>query len=1064
MIAGHDRDARHLISTAAPTRTEWQLAVTGMAISAVIFAIAIPFARAPVPHVPAFVAAYQSALAVNDLVTAVLIFLQFKLAQSRALLAVASAYLFTAILATLHQLTFPGLYADDGLLGAGPQSTVWLYLLWHGTFPLLLIGYALAKGRPGDRANPRSSSAAIAIAILVTTIAAAIVGLATTAGHDSLPVLLSDGEYTTTMNIVVTSVWSISTVALLVMWRRKPHSVLDVWLMVVLFAWICDVGLSAAFNHARFDLGFYLGRIYGLAAASIVLVALLFETGALQAQLMRLIESTRRQAASERARFADQESLFAATVESSIDAIIVQSLDGTILAWNAAAEQLFGYSAEEAIGQNTDVIVPDDRRIEVRQILDQVAQGSRIKHHETVRRRKDGTQVPVSLSVSPIRSASGAVIGASKIARDITETQRTQYALSREIDERQRLFETSLDLILVTDPVGTFVQVSPSVISILGYRPDEMVGQSAQEFIYFDDLESTRDEMRSARRGGEIRNFVSRYIHKDGRVVVLIWMGTWSETARRYYFIGRDMTEMRRAQDALVESEQMARGIIETALDAFIQMDQAGIVRDWNSQAESIFGWSRAEAVGRPLAALIIPEQHRASHASGVRRFLETGDGPLLDNRIEIEAQRRDGSKLTVELSITAFRRRDDTVFNGFLRDMTEKIARESQYRQAQKMEAIGQLTGGVAHDFNNILTVITGTIEILAEGVADQPELAAITKMIDEAAQRGADLTKHLLAFARRQPLEPRELDVNALVTAAGKLLRPTLGEQIEIHTKLTAAPWVAFVDPNQLTTAILNLALNARDAMQGGGKLTIETENVELDEGYAGLHSDVKAGPYVLVAISDTGSGIPANLLDKVFEPFFTTKEPGKGTGLGLSMVYGFVKQSGGHIKIYSEQGVGTTVRLYLPRSVEKTIAATEPAPRERLPRGSEVVLIVEDDELVRNYVVAQVRSLGYATLAAAGAAAALEILRSDAEIDLLFTDVIMPGSMNGPRLVAEALKLRPQLGVLYTSGYTENAIVHHGRLDPGVLLLAKPYRKADLARMLRQALQAVPASAAE
>jgi len=218
------------------------------------------------------------------------------------------------------------------------------------------------------------------------------------------------------------------------------------------------------------------------------------------------------------------------------------------------------------------------------------------------------------------------------------------------------------------------------------------------------------------------------------------------------------------------------------------------------------------------------------------------------------------------------------------------------------------------------------------------------------------------------------------------------------------------------------------------------------------------------VLVAISDTGSGIPADLLEKVFEPFFTTKETGKGTGLGLSMVYGFVKQSGGHIKIYSEQGVGTTVRLYLPRSIEKTTAATEQAPVERLQRGSEVVLIVEDDELVRNYVVAQVRSLGYRTLAAAGAVEALAIVRSEADIDLLFTDVIMPGSMNGPRLVSEALKLRPQLGVLYTSGYTENAIVHHGRLDPGVLLLAKPYRKADLARMLRQALRATPASAAE
>jgi len=1064
MTAAADSEADHLISTARPKGREWQLAGAIVAISVIGFAVAVPFVQVRLAQVPAFVAAYQSALSINDLVTAILIFLQFRLAQRRSMLLVGSAYLFTAILAVLHQLTFPGLFAADGLLGAGSQTTVWLYMLWHGVFPLLLIGYALAKGRPGDRANPRSSSGSIAIAILATIIAAALAGLIATAGHASLPVLLSGGQYTPTMIGVVTSVWLLSLAALVALWLRRPHSVLDVWLMVVLCAWICDIGLSAVLNQARFDLGFYLGRLYGLAAASIVLVVLLFETGALQAQLIRLIGVTQRQAASDRARLADQESLFAATVESSVDAIIVNSLDGTVLGWNAAAEQLTGYSAAEVIGQKVSLVVPPERRDETSQILEQIMRGDRIQHYETIRSRKDGSRVSVSLSVSPIRSASGEIVAASAIARDLTEVKQTQVALSREIDERQRLFETSLDLIFVTDPVGTFVQVSPSAMAILGYAPEEMVGHSAQEFIYFDDLERTRDEMRSTRRGGTIRNFLSRYVHKDGRVVVLSWMGVWSEPARRHYFVGRDLTETHRAQQALIESNRMARGIIETALDGFIQMDQDGFVLDWNTQAENIFGWSRAEAVGRALAELIVPPQHRAAHEAGIRRFLTTGTGTVLDNRFEIEAQHRDGAQLMVELSITAFRRREDTVFNGFVRDLTEKIAKETQYRQSQKMEAIGQLTGGVAHDFNNILTVITGTIEILAEGVTDRPELAAITKMIDEAAQRGADLTKHLLAFARRQPLEPRELDVNSLVVAASKLLRPTLGEQIEIQTTLATAPWPAFVDPNQLTTAVLNLALNARDAMPGGGKLTIETSNVELDQSYADLNSDVKAGPYVLVAISDTGSGIPPDLIEKVFEPFFTTKDVGKGTGLGLSMVYGFVKQSGGHIKIYSEEGHGTTVRLYLPRSVEKSAVAAAPAPAERLPRGSEIVLVVEDDELVRNYVVAQVRSLGYRTLAADGAGQALDILRSDTEIDVLFTDVIMPGLMNGPRLVAEALKLRPQLGVLYTSGYTENAIVHHGRLDPGVLLLAKPYRKADLARMLRQALKLAPASAAE
>jgi PAS domain S-box-containing protein len=534
--------------------------------------------------------------------------------------------------------------------------------------------------------------------------------------------------------------------------------------------------------------------------------------------------------------------------------------------------------------------------------------------------------VDVSLSVSPIRSASGEIVGASKIARDITEGKRTRSALDREIEERQRIFETSQDLILVTDSVGNLIQVSPSVTAILGFRPDEMVGHNAIEFIHQEDLDSTRGEMRTARKGRLMRSFETRYNHKDGRVVTLNWMGTWSEAAQRHFFIGRDLTEKRAA---------------------------------------------------------------------------------------------------------------------------------EAQFRQAQKMETIGQLTGGIAHDFNNILTVVSGTVGILAESVADQPELVSIAKMIDEAAERGAQLTRQLLAFARKQPLQPREIDVNALLLDAAKLLRPTLGEQIEISPRLAQDVWPALADPNQLSTAILNLALNARDAMPQGGKLTIETGNISLDESYVGINSDVAVGDYVLIAVSDTGSGIPAALLHKVFDPFFTTKEVGKGTGLGLSMVFGFVKQSGGHIKIYSEEGHGTTVRIYLPRSTGIGQPADQPRPQAAIERGHETVLVVEDDALVRNYVVSQVANLGYTTLEAANAAEALTIIDNGIGIDLLFTDVIMPGAMNGRQLADEAVRRRPSLKTLFTSGYTENAIIHHGRLDPGVLLLAKPYRKVELARMIRVAL---------
>jgi PAS domain S-box-containing protein len=490
-------------------------------------------------------------------------------------------------------------------------------------------------------------------------------------------------------------------------------------------------------------------------------------------------------------------------------------------------------------------------------------------------------------------------------------------------------------------------------------------------------------------------------------------------------------------------------------------MDETGRIVDWNTQAEVIFGWSHHEAVGRMLGDLIVPEKHRTLHQQGLALFLRSGESAILGKRFEIEAQRRDGRLIQIELSVTALRRRSGYLFNGFMRDLTEKVAAEAQIRQAQKMEAVGQLTGGIAHDFNNILTVITGTIEILAEAVADKPQLAAIAQMIDEASERGAGLTQHLLAFARRQPLQPQEIDINALIVETAQLLRPTLGEQVEMESMLESDAWRAMVDPNQLATALLNLSLNARDAMPNGGKLTLETGNVHLDESSATANSDVAPGPYVMIAVSDTGAGIPAAIRDKVFEPFFTTKATGKGTGLGLSMVYGFVKQSGGHIKIYSEEGHGTTIKIYLPRASGQAQQLAD-APLALIGGGQESILVVEDDALVRNYVVAQLGSLGYRTFTAKDASEALAVLDSPVELDLLFTDVIMPGAMNGRQLADEAVRRRPSLKVLFTSGYTENAIVHRGRLDPGVLLLAKPYRKSDLARMVRKAFEATQAAA--
>jgi PAS domain S-box-containing protein len=661
------------------------------------------------------------------------------------------------------------------------------------------------------------------------------------------------------------------------------------------------------------------------------------ETGVLARAFARVIaEANARAAALEREvrehrltvatrdHYAERDRMFGAAVESSNDAVVTLSLDGTITGWNPAAERLFGYGAAEAMGSEIDLIFPADRLVEMHDLLRRVGEGETIEQHETVQLRKDGGSVEVSLAISPIKTPSGTIIGAFKTARDITESKRTQQALGQEIEERRRIFETSQDLILITDAKGVLIQVSPSSEATLGYLPEEMIGHSAVDFIHGDDLDNTRDEMRAARRGLHTRNFDSRYVHKDGRIVMLSWMGTWSEPVRRHFFVGRDMTD---------------------------------------------------------------------------------------------------------------------------------RIAAEERIRHAEKMEAVGQLTGGIAHDFNNILTVITGTIEILAEAVQTQPQLAAITRMIDEAASRGADLTAHLLAFARKQPLRPRETDVNVLIIDTAQLLRPTLGEQIEIESVFKDESCFATVDANQLATAMINLALNARDAMPDGGKLIFETGSAYLDEDYAGLH-DVQPGRYALIAVSDTGSGIPADILDKVFEPFFTSKGPGKGTGLGLSMVYGFVKQSAGHIQIYSEEGHGTTIKIYLPPGTG-FLSDSDAAFAPTIQGGDETILVVEDDRLVRDYVLTQLHSLGYVTLQAANGTEALAIVEAGHEFDLLFTDVIMPGAMNGRQLADEVARRRPGSKVLFTSGYTENAIIHHGRLDSGVMLLAKPYRKSDMAGMIRAAL---------
>ncbi len=518
-----------------------------------------------------------------------------------------------------------------------------------------------------------------------------------------------------------------------------------------------------------------------------------------------------------------------------------------------------------------------------------------------------------------------------------------------------------------------------------------------------------------------------------------------------------------RSQASLQRSEERFRLLVSGVRDhAMFMLDPTGTIVSWNDGAERIEGYRADEIIGSPYS-LFFPA---AEIAGGAPEHLLAVAATAGNAEEEGWRVRKDGSRFWASVVITALHDADGGLrgFAQIVRDITERRRQQEALEQnraamaqLQKMEALGQLTGGVAHDFNNLLQSILGSVELLQRpaGLSDPVRAARLLETARRAADRGATLTQRLLAFARRQPLAPQVVDVNKLVGSMSELLHRTLGETIDMETVSAAGLWRTHVDPNQLEHAILNLAVNARDAMPRGGKLTVETGNTWLDDQYAATHAEVTAGQYVLIAISDSGEGMPDEAKAHAFEPFFTTKPEGKGTGLGLAQVHGFVKQSGGHIKLYSEVGHGTAIKIYLPRY----LSADEPPPPPDRPKldagaGHASVLLVEDDEDVRLYGAEALRALGYGVFQAAEGHAALRILDEQPGIALLFTDVGLPG-LNGRKLAEEAKRRAPGLKILYTTGYARNAIVHNGTLDTGVDLLAKPFTTEALRQKLHQLL---------
>ena len=520
----------------------------------------------------------------------------------------------------------------------------------------------------------------------------------------------------------------------------------------------------------------------------------------------------------------------------------------------------------------------------------------------------------------------------------------------------------------------------------------------------------------------------------------------------------RLLAQFQETQRALRESMARLTAVVETAVDGFILIDSRGRILLFNPACERLFGY-RADEVFQENVKLLMPQTYSLHHDDYLRNFLRTGERKIIGIGREVVGRRKDGSTFPMDLSVGEAKQDGESIFVGIIHDLTERKLTERQLQQAQKMEMVGQLSGGIAHDFNNLLTVIVGNAEYLSEQLKSRLDLRQLADDICQAGERGAELTRRLLAFSRRQLLRPRAIDCHELIASTCKLLKRTLRENIEVTTAFNADAIFAFADSGQLESAVLNLALNAQDAMAAGGRLTISTGIASLDDNYEGVHPDIESGEYAMIAVTDNGEGMTSDVAARAFEPFFTTKEVGKGSGLGLSMVYGFVKQSNGHISIYSEPGLGTTVRIYLPNvTLNGSRSSSQPAADEdALPRGNETILVVEDDPFVRSSVILRVESLGYKVVLAVDGREAVMKLRTNPEIDMLFTDIVMPGGMSGWEVAELAQQMRPGLPTVFTSGYALEALVDQGRAPMKSIVLTKPYRKAELAHRLREALAA-------
>ena len=675
-------------------------------------------------------------------------------------------------------------------------------------------------------------------------------------------------------------------------------------------------------------------------------------------------------------------------------------------------------------------------------------------------------------------AAEGADLGSHQTLKGLGFIAVTAFSLYVLIDQAGRqlrrtkaerdLSEASLSLmvqeapdyaLILLDAEGRVQTWNRGAERIKGYLADEIVGRSVERFYDACDRADGKPArlLRAARENGSATE-EGWHLRKDGgrflANVVMHCVRDDEGACIGYARLVRDVTERRLQQQRLERTQERLQLLLQSVELGLSDSDLAGDRIVFTPGWLAHFGYDEGDC------SLSVAEWEARVHPEDLPGIRARIDRAMAEAPVLVDGEYRyrcaDGRYRRILGKARALRGEDGRPVRLLAShlDVTDRHETEARLRKAQRLEAVGQLAGGVAHDFNNLLQVISGNLQLLGKDVAGNERAEGRVQNALAGVGRGARLASQLLAFGRRQPLEPKVVNVGRLIAGVAEMLRRTIGEGIEVETVVAGGLWHTFIDPAQLENALLNLAINGRDAMEGQGRLTIEAGNAFLDDAYVLAQGDVQAGQYVMLAVTDTGAGMTPEVQAQAFEPFFSTKPQDKGTGLGLAMVYGFVKQSGGHVKIYSELGHGTTVRLYLPRSLQ-----SEDVPVARsvqaVTGGSETILVVEDDEGVRLTATEMLGDLGYRVLTARDAASALAVIESGLPIDLLFTDVVMPGTLTSAELARTARGRLPDLAVLFTSGYTENAIVHGGRLDPGVDLLAKPYSREALARRVRQAL---------